>query len=49
MDGDPRARERPMAPVLDALRALGVEVDDGGRGALPFTVRGAGLGARRRR
>ncbi|GAA4346141.1 3-phosphoshikimate 1-carboxyvinyltransferase [Angustibacter luteus] len=42
IDGDPRARERPMAPVLDALRALGVEVDDGGRGALPFTVRGAG-------
>ncbi len=42
MDGDPRARERPMAPVLDALRALGVTVDDEGRGSLPFTVRGRG-------
>ena len=28
--------------MLDALRALGVDVDDGGRGALPFTVRGTG-------
>ena len=42
VDGDPRARQRPMAPVLDALRALGVDVDDDGRGALPFTVRGRG-------
>ncbi len=38
-DGDPRARERPMSTVLDALRALGAEVD-GDR--LPFTVRGSG-------
>ena len=29
------------ARPLDALRALGVDVDDGGRGALPFTVLGA--------
>jgi 3-phosphoshikimate 1-carboxyvinyltransferase len=42
LDGDPRARERPMAPVLQALRALGVVVDDDGRGVLPFTVRGTG-------
>ena len=41
-DGDPRARERPIAPVLQALRDLGVDVDDDGRGALPFTVRGRG-------
>ncbi len=41
-DGDPQARVRPMAAVLDALRALGVEVDDEGRGTLPFTVRGTG-------
>ncbi len=41
-DGDPHARTRPMAAVLDALRAIGVDVDDGGRGSLPFTVRGAG-------
>ena len=47
-DGDPHARERPMAPVVEALRALGVEVDDGGRGALPFTVRGTRRGPRRR-
>lgn len=39
-DGDPAARVRPMGPVLDALRALGGRVDDGGRGTLPFTVRG---------
>ncbi|WP_067490325.1 3-phosphoshikimate 1-carboxyvinyltransferase [Actinomadura hibisca] len=42
IDGDPRARERPMGPIITALRALGVEIDDGGRGALPFTVHGAG-------
>lgn len=41
-DGDPRARERPVGPLLVALRALGGEVADGGRGALPFTVRGGG-------
>src|SRR4051794_33361227 len=41
-DGDPHARSRPMHEVLDGLRALGVEVRDGGRGALPFTVAGSG-------
>ncbi|MDP9418102.1 MAG: 3-phosphoshikimate 1-carboxyvinyltransferase [Actinomycetota bacterium] len=41
-DGDPRARERPMRGVLEALRALGVSVDDGGRDALPFSVLGRG-------
>ncbi|GAB2675492.1 3-phosphoshikimate 1-carboxyvinyltransferase [Thalassiella azotivora] len=41
-DGDARARERPMGPVLDALRDLGVRVDDGGRGSLPFTVDATG-------
>ncbi|MGQ0467261.1 MAG: 3-phosphoshikimate 1-carboxyvinyltransferase [Sporichthyaceae bacterium] len=38
-DGDPRARERPMGPVLAALRALGAEID-GDR--LPFTLTGRG-------
>jgi 3-phosphoshikimate 1-carboxyvinyltransferase len=38
-DGDPRARERPMTTVLDALRALGARVDGD---ALPFTLHGAG-------
>ncbi|MFD0683041.1 3-phosphoshikimate 1-carboxyvinyltransferase [Actinomadura fibrosa] len=42
IDGDPRARERPMGPIIAALRALGADIDDGGRGALPFAVRGAG-------
>ncbi len=41
-DGDPHARTRPMAGILDALRDLGVDVDDDGRGTLPFTVGGAG-------
>jgi 3-phosphoshikimate 1-carboxyvinyltransferase len=41
-DGDPRARERPMGPVVTALRALGIEVSDDGRGGLPFTVHGRG-------
>lgn len=40
-DGDPEARVRPMGPVLRALRALGVRVDDDGRGTLPFTVTGS--------
>lgn len=42
-DGDPRARERPMGPVLKALRDLGVAVTEHGeRGCLPFTVHGRG-------
>ncbi|MEO8827944.1 3-phosphoshikimate 1-carboxyvinyltransferase [Lapillicoccus sp.] len=41
-DGDPQARTRPMRPVLDALTALGVRLDDGGRGTLPFSVDGQG-------
>ncbi len=41
-DGDPGARVRPMRTVINALRALGVDVADDGRGALPFTVHGTG-------
>ena len=41
-DGDPHARSRPMQEVLHGLRGLGVEIDDEGRGHLPFTVLGAG-------
>jgi 3-phosphoshikimate 1-carboxyvinyltransferase len=41
-DGDPYARNRPMGPVLQALRTLGGTIDDDGRNALPFTVRGHG-------
>jgi 3-phosphoshikimate 1-carboxyvinyltransferase len=42
LDGDPRLRERPNGGLIAALRALGVEVDDGGRGRAPFTVHGTG-------
>ncbi len=41
-DGDPHMRTRPIGEVLGALRALGVVVDDGGTGTLPFAVRGGG-------
>jgi 3-phosphoshikimate 1-carboxyvinyltransferase len=41
-DGDERARHRPMAPIVTALRDLGVEITDGGTGRLPFTVHGTG-------
>ena len=41
-DGDPHARTRPMSGVLEALRHLGVTVEDEGRGTLPFVVRGQG-------
>ena len=41
-DGDPHARKRPNDGVIKALRDLGVEVDDGGRAALPFTVHSTG-------
>ncbi|GAA4284056.1 3-phosphoshikimate 1-carboxyvinyltransferase [Brevibacterium daeguense] len=38
-DGDPQSYSRPMAPLLGALRALGVEVTtEGGADSLPFTV-----------
>jgi 3-phosphoshikimate 1-carboxyvinyltransferase len=42
VDGDPRLRDRPNAGLLGALRDVGVEVDDGGRGKAPFTVHGTG-------
>lgn len=42
-DGDPHARVRPMGPVIQGLRDLGVTVDDDGRGTLPLTVSGTGL------
>ena len=41
-DGDPRARQRPLLPLVEGLRQLGVTVDDDGRGALPLTIVGAG-------
>ncbi|MEU8137470.1 3-phosphoshikimate 1-carboxyvinyltransferase [Streptodolium elevatio] len=41
-EGDPRAYERPLDAVILALRDLGADVDDGGAGRLPMTVRGTG-------
>jgi 3-phosphoshikimate 1-carboxyvinyltransferase len=38
-DGDPRARERPMGTVLNALRALGADVTGD---TLPFELHGTG-------
>jgi 3-phosphoshikimate 1-carboxyvinyltransferase len=42
IDGDEHARNRPMRTTIQALRDLGVEVDDDGRGSLPFTIHGTG-------
>jgi 3-phosphoshikimate 1-carboxyvinyltransferase len=41
-DGDPRARQRPLGGLIDALRDLQVVVDDGGTSTLPLVVHGAG-------
>src|SRR5699024_1874580 len=41
-DGDSPARLRPMSQTIAALRALGIEVTDNGRCALPMIVHGAG-------
>lgn len=41
-DGDEAARVRPVGPLLEGLRQLGVRVEDDGRGTLPFTVHGSG-------
>lgn len=43
-DGDAHARTRPMAPLLGALRDLGVEIATHGEGeGLPFTVSSTGV------
>lgn len=42
-DGDPRMRQRPMAPLLDALRSLGAAVSSG---RLPVTVCGPARGGK---
>ncbi len=41
-DGDPYARERPMHVILEALRTLGVRIDDHGTGRMPYAISGAG-------
>ena len=40
LDGDPRVRERPVGPLLAALRELGADLDR--VDALPLSVRGTG-------
>ncbi|GIM92570.1 3-phosphoshikimate 1-carboxyvinyltransferase 1 [Paractinoplanes toevensis] len=42
-DGDPHARNRPLRPIIEALRSLGVSIDASASGGLPLTVHGAGL------
>jgi 3-phosphoshikimate 1-carboxyvinyltransferase len=41
-DGDQRSHERPIGPVIEGLRAIGAEILDEGRGAMPITVVGTG-------
>jgi 3-phosphoshikimate 1-carboxyvinyltransferase len=40
-DGDPRARARPLRPLVQALQSLGVRIDPAGGGGLPLTVHGS--------
>jgi 3-phosphoshikimate 1-carboxyvinyltransferase len=40
--GDARMAQRPIGPLLTALRELGAVIDDGGRGRVPFAVHGSG-------
>jgi 3-phosphoshikimate 1-carboxyvinyltransferase len=40
--GDQRVSQRPVGPLLTALRKLGVTISDSGTGAVPFIVRGRG-------
>lgn len=41
-DGDRAARRRPMATLIEAMRDVGMEVEDAGRGLLPILVHGHG-------
>ncbi|MEU4687576.1 3-phosphoshikimate 1-carboxyvinyltransferase [Actinoplanes sp. NPDC023714] len=42
-DGDPHARNRPLKPIVEALRSLGVTIEASPAGGLPLTVSGTGL------
>ncbi|MFC3383817.1 3-phosphoshikimate 1-carboxyvinyltransferase [Couchioplanes azureus] len=42
-DGDPHARNRPLRPIVEALRSLGVDIDSSPAGGLPLVVRGTGV------
>jgi 3-phosphoshikimate 1-carboxyvinyltransferase len=41
-DGDEGARRRPMRTTIESLRSLGVDVNDDGRGSLPFSLYATG-------
>jgi 3-phosphoshikimate 1-carboxyvinyltransferase len=41
-DGDPRSRERPLGPVVEALRQLGADIEASDRGGMPVTIHGMG-------
>lgn len=41
-DGDPQARKRPLGPLVEALRTLGLRIDSSPSGGLPLTVHGTG-------
>jgi 3-phosphoshikimate 1-carboxyvinyltransferase len=41
-DGDPRARARPLGPLVRSLRSLGVRIEAGPTDGLPLTVHGTG-------
>jgi 3-phosphoshikimate 1-carboxyvinyltransferase len=41
-DGDPQARLRPLGPLVQALRSIGVQIDASDAGGLPLTVHGTG-------
>jgi 3-phosphoshikimate 1-carboxyvinyltransferase len=44
LDGSPRLRERPIGPLVDALRGLGASIDYAGRtGFAPLRIAGATL------
>lgn len=42
-DGDERARNRPMKTLINALKDLGISVDDQSKGSLPFSIASDGL------
>ncbi len=41
-DGEPAARRRPLAPLVGALRALGVRIEASTADGLPMTIHGQG-------
>ena len=49
MDGAPQLRRRPLAPLLQALRAQGAATEPAGADRLPFTLLASGLAGGRLR